>query len=69
MPMARRAAVPTRNHVSGINRQQVRLTSGSKERTWTQLVEERVGYLQHNSFEGNLAHLVSRLHPDTLCGD
>lgn len=53
----------------GCNRQLVRLTSSSKERTWTQLVEERVGNLQHNSFEGNLAHLVSKLHPDALYGD
>jgi hypothetical protein len=67
MPMARRAAVPTRNHVSEIYRQQMRLAICSNDRTWAQLVEERVRYLEHDSFKGNLANLVSPLHVDVLC--
>ena len=65
--MARRAAVPTRNHVSEIHRQHVKLASSSTDLTWTQLVEERVRYLEHDSFEGNLAHFVSPLHSDVPC--
>lgn len=45
----------------------MRLAISSKDRTWAQLVEERVRYLEHDSFEGNLAYLVSPVHYDVLC--